>query len=305
MLNNKILIAIIVVVLLGIGGYFILNAQKGASQQGKGHTMQDMNGKPIAESQRNYEIDVTSNTTNVKPGGKITIAYKIKNDTGEVVKSYDTVHEKIMHFITIRKDLAYFQHLHPTYNETTGEFTVDVTFPEDGSYRIFPDFTPSVDNPQKLPVTVFKDIDVGDIKKYYPQRVVPDSETKKTYGDYQVTTTFPKDTKKQTEVTFAIDIAKDGKPVTNLEQYLGALGHSVILKEGTLDFIHTHALEATGNTMTEGHAMQGSGQDSGVSEMGPKINFSTSFPESGIYRIFTQFQHQGEIQTVNYTVTVN
>ena len=44
----------------------------------------------------------------------------------------------------------------------------------------------------------------------------------KTYGDYDVSTTFPKDIEKQQEVTFSLSITKNTKPATNLENYLGA-----------------------------------------------------------------------------------
>jgi hypothetical protein len=35
-----------------------------------------------------------------------------------------------------------------------------------------------------------------------------------------------------------------------------------------------------------------------------KIDFSTTFPEAGTYRIFTQFQHHGNVLTTEYTVVV-
>lgn len=292
-MNSKIIIIAIIILILGAGVYFFINAQK------------SMKGNPVAESNRSYEIEVTSDTTNIKPNQEVTITYKIKNDKGEDVKNFAVAHEKVMHFITVRKDLAYFQHLHPEFNESTGEFTVDVTFPEDGPYRIFPDFTPGDENPQKLPVTVNHDIDVGNSSNYALQRVVADSKKLKKYGDYNVATTFVPEPKQQQEVTYTLDISKNGKPVTNLEKYLGALGHSVVLKEGTLDFIHTHALEAPsdGSSM-EAHNMEAMQQEE-PTNAGPKVSFATSFPESGIYKIFTQFQHEGTVQTVDYTVNVN
>ena len=243
-----------------------------------------------------------------EPKKSATFRYKIKNDKGEILKNYEIVHEKIMHFITVRKDLAYFLHEHPTYNEATGEFTIVITFPDDGPYRLFPDFTPGVENPQKLPVTVYQNLEVGNTSKYFAQNVVADTEQTKTYGDYNVITTFPKDTRKQQEIIFNLSITKNGKPVTNLENYLGALGHSVILKEETLDFIHTHALGAKNNGTTQDHGAQpqqhGSTRNN-IASKGPKIEFATTFPESGIYKIFTQFQHEGKIQTVDYAVKVN
>jgi hypothetical protein len=95
-------------------------------------------------------------------------------------------------------------------------------------------------------------------------------------------------------------IVEKGNQPVSLENYLGALGHSVVLKEGTLDYIHTHAGEQ-GDSMEHrehgGHAMPPAQQEN-------KIDFSTIFPHAGIYRIFTQCQHHGNVLTTAYTVAV-
>lgn len=284
-MNKSVLIILIVIVIFsGMIGWKLIKPNSG----------------PVVQSHRGYEIEVTSNINNIKPQKSVVFTYKIRNDKGEILKDYEVAHEKIMHFIVVRKDLAYFQHLHPDFNKATGEFSVDVTYPDHGPYRIFPDFTPGDENPQKLPVTVSHDVEVGNSSKYYAQSVVPDSEQTKTYGNYKVTMAIPSDTKKQEEVTYTLNITKNGKPVTNLENYLGALGHSVILKEESLDFIHTHAFDATDDNAMQEHTKQ---QE--TASNGPKISFATTFPESGVYKIFTQFQHEGEVQTVDYIVKVN
>jgi hypothetical protein len=297
-MNSKttILPAIVVTILIIIGIIFFL--PKGVQTNTSGeHTMEGMNHNPVAQSHRGYDVEVTSDTSNVLPGKSTTITYQIKNDKGEIVKNYDVVHEKNMHFIAVRKDLTNFQHLHPTFDETSGEFSIDVTFPENGLYRIFPDFTPSDENPQKLPVTVSEDISVGDAQSYTAMDISPDTVQTKSYGSYEVNTTFSAQAKKQQEITYTLNIKNNGQPVTNLETYLGALGHSVILKEGSLDFIHTHAIEGGAE-----HGEYSSSQTS--TSTGPEVSFATNFPESGLYRIYTQFQHKGKVQTVEYTVDV-
>jgi len=289
LMNRSVIVTFIAIVVLGGGIYLYYNSQKGTneSQQVGKHGGTATGGhQPAAQGQRSYEPEVTSNTTNIKPNQSIKFSYKIKNDKGEILKNYEIAHEKIMHFIVVRKDLQNFHHLHPEFNQTTGEFTVVIAFPTDGPYRLFPDFTPMEDNPQKLPVTVYHDINVGDMSKYKAKPVVPDTKTKKTVGDYQIIFNFPAEIMMRNELNYSLSIEMNAQPITNLENYLGALGHSVILKEGSLDFIHTHAEEINASR-------------------GPEINFSTSFPEEGAYKIFTQFQHEGKIQTVDYAVKVN
>jgi hypothetical protein len=205
-----------------------------------------------------------------------------------------------MHFIVIRKDLTQFQHLHPDFNQETGEFRVPVTFSAPGPYRFFADFTPGTDNPMQLPVTVSSDLAVGDVTNFQPQEAMPDPKKEVSVPpDYHVTYTLPTELRSQTPVTYSLVVEKDNQPVT-LEKYLGALGHSVVLKEGTLDYIHTHAGEQ-GDSMEHGehggHVMPPAQQEN-------KIDFSTTFPDAEIYRIFTQFQHQGNVLTTAYTVAV-
>lgn len=303
-MNKHIIVAVIIAVILGAGGYFYFNSQRGTTPTGQGHVMEDTSGNTVVQSHRSYEIEVLSKTENIQSKQRTTIRYRIKNDKGEILKNYEVAHEKIMHFILVRHDLQYFQHIHPDYNEASGEFTVTVTFPTDGPYRIFPDFTPGDDNPQKLPVTVFSDVDVGDETKYSAQPVAADTQTKKTVEDYQISFTVPK-IKAQEEFTYGLEINKNGQPVTDLEKYLGALGHSVILKAGTLDFIHTHAQEAKDASATPGHNMGAMQKDTSATERGSKINFATSFPEPGVYKVFTQFQHEGKVQIVDYVVKIN
>lgn len=286
-MNRYILVLVIALIVLAGGVFLYSSSQKGKSepQQTGGHESTVGGHQPVQQGQRTYEPEITSDTTDIKPNQPTKFSYKIKNDKGEVLKNYEIAHEKIMHFIVVRKDLQNFQHLHPDFNQSTSEFSVSITFPSDGPYRVFPDFTPSEDNPQKLPVTIYHDIDVGDMSKYKAQPVVPDTSPKKTVGNYQITYNLPSEIMMRNEMSYSLTIEKNGQPVEDLENYLGALGHSVILKEGSLDFIHTHAKE--------------------INTRGPEIKFSASFPKDGVYKIFTQFQHLGKLTTTDYAIGVN
>ncbi len=294
--THKVLLIIVTLVVLG-GGAYLATQSKNSGMSGTQHG----EGQPVAQSHRGYEIEVISGTSNVQRAQPTMIKYRIVNDLGETIKDYDVVHEKIMHFIAVRKDLQYFQHLHPEFNKATGEFSANVTFPADGPYRIYPDFTPDTDNPMQLPVTVSADVEVGNAANYKPTVVTADVNKSKTQEDYQINYSLPNRVTSQSEVTYTLTINKDGQPVTNLEQYLGALGHSVIIKEGTLDFIHTHAGDAADAGGSMGHGSMGT--QPGTS--GPDINFTTTYPEAGVYKMFSQFQHEGKVITTDFVTKVN
>ena len=263
--------------------------------------------RPI-QSHRNYCLQNLSSVNTLQPNVPIAYSFRIVDDRGNTLKDFDTVHEWLMHFIVVRHDLAEFQHVHPTFNASTGEFTLSaLTFPTDGAYRLFADFTPSAaqmgPDGMKLTAAPFQDVNVGDLKKYSPQSIGGDVNSK-TFGQYQIRlATEPAYITTGGPESLAFTIKKDGKPVQNLEQYLGALGHAIILREDTLDFIHAHA---------EGHNM--SNMDATMSQMqlegmkmdtgGPTINFETLFPESGTYKIFLQFQHESKVVTADFVVNV-
>src|SRR5918996_5677173 len=149
--------AILLLVTPFIVGAFFLSP---TIQSNKGESA---NNKPADQSHRSYEIEVIEKpTTNqITLNEPTTIKYRVKDDEGNVVTDFAIAHEKIMHFIVVRKDLTQFQHLHPDFNQETGEFSVAVTFSTTGPYRFFADFTPGTDNPMKLPVTVYSDLPVG------------------------------------------------------------------------------------------------------------------------------------------------
>lgn len=296
---DKYVFAIIAAVILAAGGFYFIKSQRRSVSTDQG---------PVAQSHRSYEIEVVSGVANVKPQQSARIIYKIKNDKGEILKNFAIAHEKIMHFILVRHDLQYFQHLHPEYNELTGEFTVDATFPANGLYRLFPDFTPGEDdNPQKLPVTAFTDIEVGDLSAYSPTPISTGTQNNKLADGYEIIYLFPQpdQLQAQRELTYSLLVEKNGEPVNNLENYLGAKGHSVIIKEKTLDYIHTHALDDKKGLEPAVHGGEHVAKQKQATVQGNQIDFSTTFPNSGIYKIFTQFQHQGKVVTTDYVLKVN
>ena len=115
-----------------------------------------------------------------------------------------------------------------------------------------------------------------------------------------------------------------GKPVDDLEPYLGAMGHLVILSSDTRAFLHAHPMEggmqSMSGEMDHSKMDHGSGttgaphahSDSGAaphehaapSKGGPDVIFHTNFPEPGRYKLWGQFQHKGRIVTAAFTIDV-
>lgn len=275
--------------LLLIGAVILLAVVSGYVFQSR-NSMQPM-GRigPMAQSHRSYTLRSDAVGKTYAPNTPMAYAFSIIDDGGNTVKDFQIVHEKVMHVIVVRKDLAEFQHVHPEFNQTTGQFTLaNLTFSADGPYRIFADFTPA--NAQMGPdgrlrgVTLNEDVNVGNLANYKPQPLT-DAQLTKTLQGYQVQLTSnptPATAGASTTLTFAI--TQNGKPVANLEKYLGALGHTVVLREGDLEFLHTHAL------------------DENVANQTGSVGFAVTFPTTAKYKVFSQFQHQGRILTADFTL---
>jgi hypothetical protein len=92
-----------------------------------------------------------------------------------------------------------------------------------------------------------------------------------------------------TEAMLVFRITRGGQVVLDLEPYLGALGHLVVLREGDLAYLHVHPVDASG---------------SADSASGSRITFHARFPSMGRYRLFLQFAHEGLVHTADFTSKV-
>jgi hypothetical protein len=290
-------IQIIFVVLILFFGFLVVRQSKKGDIPEK--AVSDYRQQPTQEpdAPRTYEVEIISDVTKLKPNEVSHITYKIKNDKGEMLKNFQIGHEKLMHLIVVREDLEYFQHVHPVFDSDKSEFTADITFITDGPYKLYADFTPAkfADNSKEKPFTAAVEVNVGNIKKYkaLSQKI---SSEKLEVGEYGVEYELPSELKAKKELTYSLTIDKNGEPVTNLENYLGALGHSVVINTKSMQYIHTHAGEMKSEDHDSGHS------DSSNTE--GKINFSTTFPEAGIYKVFTEFKHDEKVMMGEYVLEV-
>ncbi len=287
--NNYLILGVIALVL--IGGIYYIGSSAAPNQSSTGmYCGSDgmlTNTMPV-QSHRSYCIK--SNLAGLKPQPKIpvTLTFSIVDDQGNTLKDFEVMHDMLLHLIVVRNDLNSFQHLHPDFNETTGEFTLQgLTFPSSGPYRVFADFTPITSqigaDGVPLGVTISEDVMVAGA--YTPQSIGATTRTK-TIDGYEISLTSDPATATAGMTMLSFVIKKNGVPVTNLETYLAALGHSVVLKENTLEYIHAHAVQEPTSTQTG------------------TIDFHVEFPYGGNYKAFTQFKHQGQVHTVEFVVPV-
>ncbi len=293
-MNNKIILGIIGLVVIGGVAVFAMSntapsdvATNAGVYCGSNGTLTD--AMPI-QSHRSYCMKTNSDGKTYSVNAPNEYSFSIVDDQGNTLKNFEITHTKPMHVIVVRKDLANFQHVHPEFSHATGVFTLkDLRLPADGMYRIFADFAPTGgaknSNSMPLPVTISEDVSAGTGANYTPV-ALKSAENDKTFGDYQVSLSFDQPPVSGKEVAMSFSLKQNSKPITDLEEYLGALGHSVILRENDLDFIHAHPMEDVNRPQTG------------------EVSFMVDFPEAGKYKVFTQFQRDGKVFTTDFVVPV-
>jgi hypothetical protein len=111
----------------------------------------------------------------------------------------------------------------------------------------------------------------------------------------------------------------NGKPVNDLQPYMGMAAHAAIIKSDLTVFAHIHpsgtvpmaALMLAGDKMTGGSSMAGMNMPAGMNlavpgaPVSPDISIPYGFPSPGLYRIFLQFNRGGKIQTVSFDTHVD
>lgn len=207
------------------------------------------------------------------------IRLRVSNN-GKPINDFEINHEKLLHLIIVSKDLAYFTHIHPEY-KGKGVFEIMNRFPTGGEYRMVADFKPkNGSSMSKMEWITIKG------KTVHPVAVTVDKSFVKTVDDKKVSLSIEPKLQSRQEVTLTFKFTDEGtkKPITDLESYLGSIGHVVTLSENGERYLHVHALEDQGS--------------------GPVALFETEFPESGVYKIWGQFQKDGQVFTVPYVVNV-
>ncbi|MFJ2837062.1 hypothetical protein ACIO52_17060 [Nocardia sp. NPDC087230] len=226
-------------------------------------------------TQDGYTLDL--DTTIAAPGG-IDFRFRILGPDGAPVTEFDPIHDRELHLIVARRELTGFWHVHPV-REDDGTWVIRLDLPEAGAYRVFTDIAP-----RALGRTITLGADLAIAGHYAPQPV-PAARRTATVDGYEVT--VDGDLRAEGDL-LTLTVRKDGVPVTDLQPYLAAFGHLVILRAGDLAYVHVHPNGEPGD---------------GVTPAGPEITFHTAVPGPGTYRLFLDFRHGEVVRTAAFTLT--
>ena len=254
-----------------------------------------------------YRVEFKTEPAEVKAGEEAALVFTVRDVKGEIIRDLAVVHERPMHLLVVSEDLSEFYHLHPE-RRPDGSFRVVHAFPYGGSYRLYVDYAPpgasQVVNRLSLRCG-------GETRAAIP--LVEDEGATKTVDGLCVTMRPSKPLRAGEEVMldFAVTDAETNEPVIDLEPYLGALAHFVIVSEDGAEFLHAHPVQKMDARAAHAHAARKSHEAMAHTHGGEMTNTSTSevsahtsFPRAGLYKIWAQFQRGGGVITVPFVVRV-
>jgi hypothetical protein len=238
---------------------------------------QALPAKGLLVSQDGYTLDLAADTSPAGPAAPVT--FRILGPDGSAVTAFDESHDEDLHLIAVRRDLTGFQHVHPAL-AADGTWTTPLAL-DPGTWRVFADFVPAADGVNR---TLGADLAVAG--EYEPAPLPAESRTAEVDG-YTVTLDGDLIAGEESELTLAV--SRDGRPVTDLQPYLAAYGHLVVLRDGDLAYLHVHPAGEPGD---------------GTTEPGPDVTFFSTAPSAGTYRLFLDFKHGDAVHTAEFTVEV-
>jgi hypothetical protein len=221
-----------------------------------------------------YPVDLR--VTPTLTGARLRLAVTSPSTRG-LVRRFSTVHERTMHLFVVGDGLDYFAHEHPV-QQRDGVFMLDVRLPRPGPYMAIAEFLPEGGTPQ-----TFQQMFTTGEAFGRPANTAIDIAPK-TVDGVRVSLDASKvkagDTK---ALAFRIEDAASGAPVTDLEPYLGASAHLLIVPVDLTEAIHGHPTD-------EGH--------------GPLLSFAPLVPRAGRYKAWIQFQRGGRVSTAAFVIDV-
>jgi Cu+-exporting ATPase len=252
--------------------------------------MEETDVEPVTPHDAGFEVELEHG--DLVPGRPAELTVTVRDEeTGAPVDDLVRTHQVWMHMIVTREDFGTFAHLHPEPTGRDGVFTVEAVLPTAGSYAVHTEFreqgqmtdvlaehavTVAGDAPPPVPVPA------GDVREQVVDGVRIELE-----GDAHVDGT--------SDLAFRFSDAETGRPVDDLQPYLGAAGHVVVIAADGSSFGHRHAEteDADGRPVL---AMPGT-------EFGPELGMHARFEAPGAYRLFAQFRlGDGTVATAPFTL---
>ncbi len=259
---------------------------------------QAMQGSP-EEKVSPVTVFLSVNPTVPAVGVPTQLTFSLRDAKNIPVQGLQIDHERILHVIIVGEDFQTFTHIHPeNFGPITPDmlrtatFSVSYVFPKQGRYLVSVNYL----HEKHKGAQQFL-LDAGGMRGV--SLLVKDFTRVKAYDGYTVTfASDPIQLRAGESTTLSYFAEHNGRPVTDMEPYLGAPMHVAIVSADLSSFLHTHG---------EVHdPVTGAGihEFFGHERFGPQIEVHAVFPHPGLYQIFGEFKHQGRVVATSFMVEV-
>ena len=270
-------------------------------------------GMPLVQTKpydtRDFQLVFHTEPPEVRPGEKVTLFFQfLRPGSGEAVKDFEVVHTKEFHLFVISQDLEFFAHIHPVMR-ADGTWTIETTVPKAGYYQVLCDFMPKGGSGQFLAAPFVTANYAGDLASD-GARLVADRIFKKSVGDITAALSFyPARPVSCQYVHLNLELTDTatGRPVTDLQTYLGQFSHMLLLSEDMQCYVHSHPI----NLVVEQEDAAALPEyiirpdaDLDAIRGGPRVTFDALMPKPGLYRAWAQFQRRGQVRAIPFTFEV-
>lgn len=237
----------------------------------KGHAHHDAHANHHGQAAAS-ELMIRTEPREARSEQPTTLRMMIHGADGRMVKDFETVHEAKVHLIIVREGLDQFAHLHPAV-DAAGNLSADFRFPVGGNYRLFADFKAQ----NKSQSVAVGELQVAGASAPAP-RLSPNVPGRVRGEELEARIEIA-DAKagNPARISFALLDAED-QPIRDLQPYLGAMGHLVVISADGKEYVHAHP----GEEQAEGG----------------RVGFQARFTKPGIYKGWGQFRRGGKIHTL-------
>jgi hypothetical protein len=226
-----------------------------------------------------YRLDVTAQPAG-KGRGAAGLTLRIRDpDTGRDVDMFAEAHQRLLHLFIISRDLQFFAHEHP--ERTARGFELATALPP-GAYMVIADFVPGGGYPQMVHRAI-----VTPGFRVSPFAGVPqldeDLSDKVREGMRIQLRVDATKGKPEAVLRFRFVDAGTGAAIADLQPYLGAAGHVLIVSPDLTHSMHAHP---------------------DVSGSGPDLDVHGVFPHPGTFKLWVQVQRGGRVVSAPFTVAI-
>ena len=211
---------------------------------------------------------------------------------GAPVLDYEIDMQRLMHLVVVRDDFATFDHLHPTFDATTGTFAQVFTKAQNHRYYVYADTTPRGVGQQVYRFTIESDGAVAGVAS-----LASPSPTS-TAGPYTLSLTRATLAANRAQ-NLSLTVFEGGKPARGLRTYLGAAAHAVFINTATLTYVHVHPTVATASNAMTGMTM------AATAPVDPFMRLRLPALPTGTYKLWVQFRGANDVvYTAPFTILV-